>query len=100
MTLIVLLFLVGIVLIAAEVIVPGAILGTLGGLAMAGASVLAFLQFGSGGGFIALATALTIAAIALYLEFRVLPKTKIGTGHRKSPKERARDRKKKGKRKK
>lgn len=78
MTLIVLLFLVGIVLIAAEVIVPGAILGTLGGLSMAGASVLAFFQFGSGGGFIALAIAFTIAAIALYLEFRVLPKTKIG----------------------
>jgi len=78
MTLIVLLFLVGIVLIAAEVIVPGAILGIIGGLSMAAASVLAFFQFGNNGGFIALGIACVIAAIALFLEFRVLPKTKIG----------------------
>lgn len=78
MTLIVLLFLVGIVLIAAEVIVPGAILGTLGGLCMAAASVLSFFQFGNSGGFITLAIACAIGGLALFLEFRVLPKTKIG----------------------
>lgn len=78
MTLIVLLFAVGIVLIAAEVIVPGGIIGVIGGLAMAGGTTLAFFQYGAGGGCTALAVALGLVALALFLEFRVLPKTKIG----------------------
>jgi membrane-bound ClpP family serine protease len=78
MTLIVLLFLAGIILIAAEVILPGGIIGTIGGLLMAAASVLAFFEFGNSGGFIALGIACAIGGLALFLEFRVLPKTKIG----------------------
>lgn len=78
MTLIILLFAVGILLIAAEVIVPGGILGILGGLSMAGGSLLAFLEFGTRGGLIAFATAVVLGALALFIEFRILPKTKIG----------------------
>lgn len=78
MTWIILLFAVGIILIAVEVIVPGGILGTIGGLMMFGGSVLAFMEYGTLGGVIALLTATALTILALYLEFRVLPKTKIG----------------------
>ncbi|RYD36063.1 MAG: serine protease [Verrucomicrobiaceae bacterium] len=78
MTLIILLFAVGILLIATEVIVPGAILGTIGGLMMAGGSVLAFFEFGTGGGLIALAIAAAVGALALFIEFRILPRTALG----------------------
>jgi len=78
MTLIILLFAVGILLISAEVIVPGAILGIIGGLMMIGGSVLAFVEFGTGGGLLALGIALVLGAIALFIEFRIIPKTKIG----------------------
>jgi membrane-bound ClpP family serine protease len=78
MSLIILLFALGIVLIAVEVIVPGGILGTVGGLMMFGGCVMAFIEFGSGGGIIAVVVALSLAVIALYIEFRVLPKTKLG----------------------
>lgn len=78
MSLIILLFSLGIVLIAVEVIVPGGILGTIGGLMMFGGCVMAFIEFGTGGGIIAVVVALSLAVIALYIEFRVLPKTKLG----------------------
>ena len=78
MSLIILLFALGIVLIAVEVIVPGGILGTIGGLMMFGGCVMAFIEFGTGGGIIAVVVALSLAVIALYIEFRVLPKTKLG----------------------
>lgn len=78
MTLVILLFAVGILLVATEVIVPGAILGIIGGLLMVGGSVLAFYEFGAVGGFIALGLALLVGAIALFIEFRIVPKTKIG----------------------
>ncbi len=78
MTMLVLLFAVGILLILAEVIVPGGILGTIGGLMMFGGCVLAFMEFGSLGGLAAVSVALLLGAAALYLEFRYLPKTKLG----------------------
>ena len=78
MTLIILLFALGIVLIAVEVIVPGAILGSIGGVLMFAGCVLAFINYGTGGGIAALLTAFVIAGIALFLEFHYLPKTKLG----------------------
>lgn len=78
MTFLILLFAIGILLIAAEVIVPGGILGTIGGLMMFGGCILAFMDFGSTGGMIAIFTALVLGGLALYVEFRYLPKTKIG----------------------
>jgi membrane-bound ClpP family serine protease len=78
MTWIVLLFALGVLFIAVEVIVPGAILGSIGGLLMFTGIVLSFVEFGFGGGMIAVAAALGVAGLALYLEFRVLPKTRIG----------------------
>jgi len=78
MTLIVLLFSIGILLIAVEVIIPGAILGTIGGVMMFAGCVLAYFEFGSGGGTIAVVVAFAIGGVALFLEFYWLPKTKLG----------------------
>lgn len=78
MTLIILLFALGIVLLLVEVIVPGGILGAIGGLMMFGGCVMAFVEFGTWGGILAVATAIVVATTAFYLEFRVLPKTAIG----------------------
>lgn len=78
MTLIILLFSIGILFIAAEVIVPGGILGTLGALLMFGGCVVAFINYGTGGGMLALFAAVAVAGLALFVEFRILPKTKIG----------------------
>jgi membrane-bound ClpP family serine protease len=78
MTLIILLFSLGVVLIAVEVIVPGGILGTLGGLMMFGGCVVAFVEYGTPGGILALAVALVLIVSALFIQFRLLPKTRIG----------------------
>jgi membrane-bound ClpP family serine protease len=78
MTLIILLFALGIVLVAVEVIVPGGILGAIGALMMFGGCVMSFVEYGTLGGIIASAIALALAVLALYLEFRILPKTAIG----------------------
>jgi len=78
MTLIILLFSLGIVLLAVEVIVPGGILGTAGGLLMFGGCVAAFMHYGTGGGILAVTVATVLAILAFYIEFRVLPKTSIG----------------------
>jgi membrane-bound serine protease (ClpP class) len=76
--LIILLFAIGILLIAVEVIVPGGILGLMGALMMFGGCVKAFLDYGIAGGMIASTAALVMGGLAIFLEFRVLPKTKVG----------------------
>ncbi len=78
MTPIILLFAIGIVFLAVEVIVPGAILGSIGALLMLGGCVLAFLDYGTGGGLIAVLVSLAICGLVFFLEFKILPKTKLG----------------------
>jgi membrane-bound ClpP family serine protease len=78
MNAIAILFALGIVLLAFEVIVPGVILGTLGGVSLLVGCILAFITFGPTGGFSALAVAVVLIAVLLYLEFVVLPKTRWG----------------------
>lgn len=78
MTLIILLFAVGIVLLVVEVIVPGGILGTAGGLLMFGGCIAAFMRYGTGGGMLAVTVAAVLTILAFYIEFRVLPKTSVG----------------------
>lgn len=78
MSLIILLFIIGILCILAEVIVPGGILGGIGALFMFGGCVVAFMRFDSGGGALAVAVALVITTVALIVEFKFLPKTKLG----------------------
>jgi membrane-bound ClpP family serine protease len=78
MTLIVLLFLIGVIFIAVEVIIPGGILGAIGGLLMFAGSAVAFSNYGTWGGVAALAAGLLLGGLALFFEFRILPKTAIG----------------------
>lgn len=78
MTTVVLLLALGIVLLLLEVVVPGGVLGVLGGLAMLGGCALAFYEFGLKGGSLATAVALCSLGIAVYIEFALLPKTRAG----------------------
>ena len=78
MTLIILLFALGIVLLAVEVIVPGGILGSIGALLMFGGCVFAFKDYGTLGGSLAITVALLLAGVTFFIEFRILPKTEAG----------------------
>lgn len=78
MTLIILLFAIGILFIAVEVIIPGAILGSIGALLMFGGCIKAFIDYGTVGGLAAVLTAFALGGLALFIEFRYLPKTKFG----------------------
>ena len=77
MTLIVLLFLMGVVFIAVEVIIPGGILGAIGGLLMFAGSVVASPPTALGAVFSPWRRTL-LGGRALFFEFRILPKTAIG----------------------
>lgn len=77
MTAIILLFAIGIVLVAVEILVPGGLLGLIGGLCLLAGVVAAFNQFGASGGAIASALALFIGAVTIYAEFVILPKTRL-----------------------
>lgn len=78
MTLLILLFSVGILLVMLEVIVPGGIIGAIGAVLILGGCVLSFREFGTGGGIATLFLAMGIGGIALFVEFRILPKTRLG----------------------
>jgi membrane-bound serine protease (ClpP class) len=77
MTLVFVLFGIGIALMVVEVVIPGGLLGVLAGMALAGGVVAAFVEFGSIGGSVATGLALLIAAVTLYFEFVLLPKTRL-----------------------
>ena len=78
MTLIILLYSIGILLLVAEVLVPGGVIGTVGAILMFIGCVIAFVHYGAGGGLLALLVGCVLACAAFYIEFRVLPRTKIG----------------------
>lgn len=77
MTAIVILFAAGVVLLALEVVVPGAILGIIGGVLMLIGVLISFEQFGFQGGALATAVALGVVGVVLYLEFVLLPKSRL-----------------------
>ena len=78
MTSILLLFAVGLLLLGFEVIVPGGILGAIGGLAILAGCVIAFGELGITGGGLAVLAAVLLVGLLLYVEFRILPKTAMG----------------------
>lgn len=78
MNAILLLFLIGVLLLAGEVFVPGAILGIIGALCMFGGCVLSFSQFGTSGGLLATGIAVVLLGLMLYIELIWLPKTRVG----------------------
>ena len=77
MTAVIILFVAGLLLMAVEILVPGAILGVLGGLCLLGGVTAAFFQFGAFGGTVATGVALAMGAVMLYLEFVILPKSRL-----------------------
>lgn len=77
-TTIIFLFVIGIIMILLEIFLPGGILGILGGLAMIAGCVLAFRDYGAGGGLLAVAAAVAMVATGLVIEFVYLPRTKFG----------------------
>ncbi len=78
MTAILLLFLIGMLFLAAEVLVPGGILGTAGGVLLFAGCIVAFLKYDTGGGLLAVGAAILLAFVTFFIEFRVLPRTAIG----------------------
>ena len=78
MTAILLLFLLGTLLLVFEVFMPSSVLGILGAVAMLGGCVVAFMNYGVRGGSLAVVAGLAILGLALYAEFGLLPKTRIG----------------------
>jgi membrane-bound serine protease (ClpP class) len=78
MNAILLLFLIGVLLLAAEIFLPGGVAGIIGGLSMAAGCVISFVVFGSGGGTIATVVALALLGLTLYLELIWLPNTSFG----------------------
>jgi membrane-bound serine protease (ClpP class) len=67
----------GILLIGAEIFLPGAILGLLGGAALLGAIITGFHAFPSIGPFIALAIVIG-SGLVLWLWVRYFPRSRIG----------------------
>ena len=78
MNAILILFLLGVILLAGEVFVPGAILGILGAVSMLAGCVISFSQFGTGGGIIVTVVAVGLLALTLYVELVWLPKSRFG----------------------
>jgi membrane-bound ClpP family serine protease len=78
MTTILLLFVLGIVLLALDLFVPGVILSIAGVFAFLGGTTLAFQEFGIGGGLATFAVGAVVLAIMLYIEYGLLPKTRFG----------------------
>ena len=72
------LFLVGLVLLGFEVLLPGAVLGVAAGIALLAGVVVAFVEHGAQGGWLATAIAIGAVLALLYFEFRVLPRTRLG----------------------
>ncbi|MSU49884.1 MAG: serine protease [Opitutus sp.] len=77
MSVVILFFAAGVLLLAAEVVVPGAILGILGGISMLAGVVAAFGRFGVNGGAVATGAAIGLVGTSLYLEFVLLPKSRL-----------------------
>ena len=80
MTAILLLFVTGALLLAAEVFLPGAIAGIIGGCALLLGSILAFVEYGSGIGSLATVGALALVGLMLYAEVVWLPRSRLGRG--------------------
>lgn len=77
MTTIIALFLIGTLLLAIEVFVPGMVVGIIGGIALLAGVVVAFNLHGATGGLLALAGGGLLVGVTLYIEFVVLPRSKL-----------------------
>lgn len=78
MNAIILLFITGVALLAAEVFLPGMIAGVIGALCMVAGCVVSFMQFGPDGGLLASLVSVALLGLTLYVELVWLPKTSFG----------------------
>jgi membrane-bound ClpP family serine protease len=78
MNALIILFVTGVLLLAAEIFLPGAVAGILGALALLAGSILSFREFGFAGGAGASVGALVLLALMIYLELVVIPNTAFG----------------------
>lgn len=78
MTLILTLFLVGIVLLAAAIFVTGMALALIGGAAMLAATALAFRDYGLGAALLSGAASAGLLGLTVWLELVWLPKSRFG----------------------
>ena len=77
MTTVIILFGVGVLLLAVEVLIPSGLVGSLAGLSLLGGVAAGFVQLGAIGGSIATGIAILLGGLTLYLEFVVLPKSRL-----------------------
>ncbi|MEO7415234.1 MAG: NfeD family protein [Opitutaceae bacterium] len=77
MTAVLTFFIAALLLIAAEIVVPGGVLGVIGGLCLLAGVISAYGEWGAAGGSIATGIALLIGCVTIYLEFVWLPKSRL-----------------------
>ncbi len=75
---IIVLVLVGFLMIAAEVFVPGLILGTLGALCLIASVILCYLSYGALWGTAAFAALVILSILGFFLWLRLFPHTPLG----------------------
>ena len=75
---IIFLFVLGVIFLAAEIFVPGVVMGVIGFLSMLVGCAYAFAHFGVSTGIFAVLVAAALTAITLLLEFVWLPRTRWG----------------------
>lgn len=77
MSLIILFFVLGLILLAIELVVPGGVLGVAGGVLLFGGVCMAFYYFGLSGGMTASIVALLLLGLTFYLEMVWLPRSRM-----------------------
>jgi membrane-bound ClpP family serine protease len=77
MTVVLTFFIAAVILVAAEIVVPGGVLGVAGGLCLLGGVIASYFHWGAVGGSVATGIALVIGCLTIYLEFVWLPKSRI-----------------------
>jgi len=75
---IIVLVVVGLLMVAAEVFVPGLVLGILGGLCLAGAVALCYAAYGLLGGTAAFSALAALGISGFFLWLRLFPRTPLG----------------------
>lgn len=78
MSIIILLFSLGLVLLALEVFIPGGILGIIGGVLLFTGCAISFYLLGTMEGLIAIGITLLAGILLFYIQFKILPKTRFG----------------------
>jgi membrane-bound serine protease (ClpP class) len=68
----------GLMLIGAEIFVPGGLLGAMGAVALLGAIGAAFAAFGSTAGSYAAVGIIFLVGLVIYLWIKIFPKTRVG----------------------